>query len=51
MAQVRLSNETKKALDDLKIKTQGVKLDTIDAKISHLIWVYHSYVNNNKEKN
>lgn len=44
---IRISNELKNELEKLEIKTWWVKLSWMDQIVSHLLWHYRHYQNNN----
>lgn len=44
---VLLKDETFENLKNLQIELWGIKLETHDQKVSHLIWFFQHYKNNN----
>lgn len=44
---IRISNDLKIDLENLEIKTWWVKLSWMDQIITHLLWYYKHYQNNN----
>jgi len=44
---VLIKDETYDNLKNLEIELWWIKLDTHDQKVSHLIWFYKHYKNNN----
>lgn len=48
---IRVSVDAKKELEALDIEVCGVRLETMDLKISHLLWFYKHYKNNNGGSN
>lgn len=48
---VKLSPDTVEAIKNLSIEVSGVRLETYEQKIQHLVWFYRHYKNNNGQSN
>lgn len=46
---IRLNNELISKLRELDIEVSWIKVKTYEDKISHLLWFFEHYINNNKK--